>query len=87
MEYCAGQPGSVRLDAGELHHLAPLLNLIRDELAEIGWRAHNRNSSQVGEPNFHLGIGESGVDLLIELVDDLGRRALGAPIPYHPLAS
>ena len=25
----------------------------------------------------HLGVGEAGVDLLVELVDDLGRRVLG----------
>ena len=30
-----GLIGSVRLDAGELHHLCPLLGFVGDELAEI----------------------------------------------------
>jgi hypothetical protein len=33
-----------------------------------------------------LGVGESGIDLLVELVDDCGGRALW-PIPNHVLAS
>jgi len=28
--------GSICLDAGELHHLAPLLGFVGDELAELG---------------------------------------------------
>ena len=29
-------------------------------------------AAQVGKPRLHLGIGEAGIDLLVELVDDLG---------------
>ena len=34
-----------------------------------------------------FGIGEACIDLLVELIDDLGRRGFGAPMPYHALAS
>ena len=34
-------------------------------------------AAEVGKPRLHLGIGEAGVDLLVELVDDLSRRVLG----------
>ena len=33
-------------------------------------------AAQVGKPRLHFGIGEASVDLLVELVDDLGRRVL-----------
>ena len=46
-----------------------------------------RRAAQVGKPRLQLGIGETGIDLLIELVDDLGRRVLGAPTPNQLLAS
>jgi DNA invertase Pin-like site-specific DNA recombinase len=34
--------GSVRLDAGELHHLGPLPGLVGDERAEVAGRWHKR---------------------------------------------
>src|SRR5205807_9570817 len=67
--------GSVRLDTRELHHLAPLLDFIGDELAKIGGRARKHRAAQVGKPCLKLGIGEGGVDLVVELVDDLGRAS------------
>src|SRR5438552_3826062 len=33
--------------------------------------------AQVGEPGLDPGVGERGIDLLVELIDDLGGRALG----------
>ena len=36
-----------------------------------------RPPPKVGKPRPHLGIGEARVDLLVELVDDLGRRVPG----------
>ena len=67
----------LRLDAGEPDHLAPLLGFVRDELAEVGGRARKHRAAQIGKPRLHLGIGERGVDLPVELVDDLGGRVLG----------
>ena len=42
---------------------------------------------KVGKPRLHLGIGEGGIDLLVELVDDLGRRVLGRADADQTLAS
>src|SRR5262249_61541618 len=68
---------SVWLDVCLSHHLAPLLGFVGDELTEIGGRADKRRASKVSKPRPDLGIGEAGVDLLVELVDDLRRRVLG----------
>src|SRR5262245_55987767 len=87
MEYWIGTAASVGLDVGRPDHLGPLLGLFGDELAEIGGRADKRRASKVGKPRLHLGIGEAGVDLLVELVDDLRRRVLAycAAIPVARL--
>src|SRR5262245_21711677 len=45
-----------RLRARELDHLAPLLGLLGNELAEVGRRTW-KDSAQLGEPRAHLGIG------------------------------
>src|SRR5258708_14747852 len=74
MEYRSAFPGSLRLDASELHHLGPFLGFVGDELAKVGGRERERVATQVGKPRLDLGIGEASVDLLVELVDDLGRR-------------
>ena len=75
-EYWRRSRGSLRLDVGRPDHLAPLLGFVGDELAEVGGRARKRRAAEVGEPRLDLGIGEAGVDLLVELVDDLGGRVL-----------
>src|SRR5271168_4911148 len=75
MECFAGR--SLRLDARELDHLAPLLGLIGNELAEIGWRARKRRATQVGKPCLHLGIGKDRIDLRIQFADDLSGDSLG----------
>src|SRR5262249_1016614 len=76
---CIGQKAcrrSVRLDAGIVNHLAPLLSFVRDELAEVGSRAWKCGGAPLGKPRLHVGIGKSRVDLRVELVDDFGGRAL-----------
>src|SRR6516164_5337450 len=65
---------SVRFDALELHHLAPLFGLYGDKLAEVGGRAWKCSGAPLGKPRLHLGIGKGRVDLRVELVNDLGRR-------------
>ena len=72
-----GSRESVRFDAGELDHLGPLFGFVGDKLAEVRRRACEYRAAEVSDPRFHLGIGEASVDLLVELVDDLGRRVLG----------
>src|SRR5262245_20316114 len=69
-------PASVRLDARELDHLAPLLDFFGDQLSELSRRSRQRQAAEVSETGLHLGVGERRVDLLVELLDDLGRRGL-----------
>src|SRR5262245_50321708 len=74
---------SLRLDASELDHLAPLLGLVDDQLAELGRRSRQQGAAEVGEARPHLGVGERRVDLLVELVHDLGRRVSGRTDPIQ----
>src|SRR5262249_36204680 len=70
-------PASVRLDAHELHHLAPFLGLFSNELAEVGGRTAERNSTQIAQSRFDLGIGKRRIDLFVELLDHIDNRILG----------
>src|SRR5215510_4618638 len=69
-------PASVRLDACEPHHIAPLLRLLGDQLAEVSGRTRKHRAAEVSEPRFQVGIGEATVDILVEFLDYLGRRSL-----------
>src|SRR5215831_12318876 len=73
----AGIAGSIRFNARELHHLAPLFGLFGDQLAEVSRRTRKHRAAEIGEPRLHRGIGESHIDLLVECVDDLGGRVPG----------
>src|SRR6186713_39803 len=55
-EYLAGSRGSLRLDVGRPDHLAPLLGLVGDELAEVGGRKREHVAAQFGKPRLQLGI-------------------------------
>src|SRR5258707_13558727 len=68
---------SLRLDVRRSDHFAPLLGFVGDELSEVGRRAWKHGAAQVSEPSLDLGIGESGVELVVELVNDLGGRVPG----------
>src|SRR5262249_1566819 len=72
---------SLRLDVEGPDDVAPLLRSVGDELAEVVGRTQERCATQIGEPRLDLMIGESGVDLLVELLDDRGGR-----IPRRPEA-
>src|SRR5215467_13122857 len=76
MEY-RGVSGSLRLDADGLNHLAPLLGVFRHELAEVGRRTRKDRAAQVRQPRLHLGIGEAGIDLPVELINDVSGGVLG----------
>jgi hypothetical protein len=73
---CGPRPPLLRLDADGLDHFGPFLGFVGDELAEVGGRTDERCATQIGKPRLDLMIGESGVDLLVESLDDLGRRGL-----------
>src|SRR5262249_62039374 len=72
MERSIERTGLLGLDAREFDHLGPLLSFVGDELAEVFGGAPERCGAQFGKPRLHLGIGEAGVDLSIELVDNCG---------------
>src|SRR5215468_9752514 len=78
---------TLRLDVGRPDHLAPLLSLFGDELAEIGGRTRKRDAPKVCEPRLQPGIDEARIDLFVELVNDLDGCVLGNATPYHWLAS
>jgi hypothetical protein len=75
-EYWIGTAASVCLDIGRPNHLAPLLDFVGDELAKVRGRARKRCAPQIGHPRLQLGIGEARIDLIVQLVDDPGRRSL-----------
>src|SRR5262249_54515780 len=68
---------SVRLDVEGPDHLAPLFGFLGDQLAEVSGRTRKHRAAEVSEMGLHLRVVESRVDLLVELLDDLGRRVLG----------
>src|SRR6266481_3142413 len=84
----------LRLDVGCLDYLAPLLGFIGNELAEIGRRARNGRAAKIGQSCLQFGVGDAGVDLPVELVDDIDRcvpgRADALPaarlVPRHKFA-
>src|SRR5262245_8313172 len=68
-KYPVGAPvpaRSLRLDAGELHHLGPLLGFRRHEVAEVGGRPEKWHGAEVGETFLEGRIGESRLDLAVE---------------------
>src|SRR5262245_10052533 len=48
---------SLRLDASELDHLAPLLGFVDDQFAELGRRSRQRRAAEIDEARPHLGVG------------------------------
>src|SRR5262245_63888528 len=68
--------GSLRLKPRELHHLAPLLGFLGDEPTKRGGRAGKRLAAYFGKLCAHRGIAQRGVDLAVEVIDDLDRRVL-----------
>src|SRR5215813_2117705 len=48
-----------------------------DDVAQVGRRTLKDCYAQGAKSRLDLGISEGGIDLLVELVDDLGRRVLG----------
>src|SRR2546429_4034908 len=70
----SGSP-SLRLDVGPPDYLAPLGRVSRDELLEVGGRAVKHRASLLDKPGLDNGLGDSGVDLPVELFNDLGGRA------------
>src|SRR5262249_58082033 len=69
---------SDRFDAGELDDLGPLVDVLADELAELLRRVRlGDDGAEVGEPLLDRRVVHRLVGKLVELGDDVGRRALG----------
>src|SRR5262249_34365174 len=78
----AGGRGGTRrapgLDAGELDHLAPLVDVLGDELGELVRRVRrHRDRAEIGEALLDGRVEHRGVGVPVERRDDLGRRAPG----------
>ena len=82
-----GIAASVRLDARGLDHLGPLVGLGGDEFSEFGGCQRHRLNAKIDKSGLRLRISEGGGHRFAELVDDLDGVFLGAPTPYHPIAS
>src|SRR5438552_1139459 len=65
---------SVRLDVGRPDYLGPLFGIVSDKLTEVSGRTCKWNSAQLGKACLQHRIGEAGVDLFTQLVDNLLRR-------------
>src|SRR6478609_10883651 len=68
----------VRLDVRRPDHLAPLLSLLGDKFAEAGPRKNKDRHTGFSKPRHDIRIGESGIDLAMELVHDLKRCISGS---------
>src|SRR5262249_58424831 len=73
------------LNVGRPDHLAPLLSIVGDKLTEVAGRARKDAAAEVSETGLHLRVVESRVDHLVPTIS-VG-VFLGAPMPFHPLAS
>ena len=72
MECRRDDDGLFRLDVGSPDHLAPLLSLFGNEPIEVGGRTCKRDAPKVCEVHLQPEISEIRIDLLVELLDDLG---------------
>src|SRR2546427_236221 len=59
------------------------IGLVSDELAEVGGGTGKNRTAEIAEPSLYLGVGEAGIGLLVELLDNLGGRVLGRAEAIH----
>ena len=69
-------PRSVRLCARELDYFGPLLGFFRDALSVLARRQRKHLAAKLGKACLDCRVGEGGIDLPVERVDDFGRRVL-----------
>src|SRR5262249_831628 len=77
---------SFRLDVRGPDHFCLFLGFVRDELAEVGRRAHERRAAKLVEPRLDLGVGEACVISSLSLPMISVGVWLGAPIETNGLA-
>src|SRR5262245_62136904 len=68
--------GSLRLDARELDHLAPLIGFVHQEFPEIRRRTREDCDAQIRKPHLDFRISQSRGDLVIKPVNYFGSDAL-----------
>ena len=68
-----GQTKSFYLDVGRSDDLFPFIGIFRNELAKLGECHRLRNTTYLGESSPHRGVAKKGIDLAVELVDNIGR--------------
>src|SRR5436309_13682062 len=72
---------SLRLRTRELDHLGPLLRFLNDDLAKILRSSVDQHPAHIVKACPDIGVGNCRIDLLVELVDDFGRRTFGSADP------
>src|SRR5215831_17097836 len=78
-------PASVRLNAGELDHLGPLLGFVGDQLSKLSRRSGKNRAANIGKSSLQLGIGEADIDFCVQRSDDLRWHVFGCK-DARPLA-
>src|SRR5262245_61962940 len=78
----SAETSSLRLDVGGPDHLAPFFSFLLKPPPVIRGRAASDGTAQVGKPHLQFGVRQRGVNLLVEFVDDLGRRVFGCADTY-----
>jgi hypothetical protein len=67
----------LRFDIRCPNEFPPFLGFVSDEFSKLGRRHRHRGGSKIGKASLEVRVGESGVDLSIEFVDDRGGCVLG----------
>ena len=63
--------------------LPPLIGFFGEERRERGGPAGDRHAAEARQPRLDRRIGQGGIDLLVEHLDDLGRRCLRCADAAH----
>ena len=63
-----------RLQIGCFHHSTPFLGLLGEVLSEFGGRSNKGMGAQLRKSSLQLCVGEARIDLLVQLIDNLGAR-------------
>src|SRR3954453_12818832 len=68
---------SLRFDIGGAGGLGPVLEIGRDRALKLRWRAARGRKALLGEFGDEVGIAQRAIDLAIDPLDHLARRARG----------
>src|SRR4029450_13341006 len=63
-----------RLQSGCFDHATPFLGLLGEVLSEFGGRSNKGRGAQLRKSGLQLCLGEARIDLLVQLIDNLGAR-------------